>query len=199
MTDSRSKILIVDDIQENVQILAELLSEKYRTYFALGGAEALKLVEMIHPDLILLDVMMPDIDGYKVCRLLKENETLRQIPVIFLTSMDRPEEELKGLALGAADYIIKPFNPQLVLQRVGIHIELKLQRDLLKKRNQELEEALVQIKVLKGIIPICSSCKKIRDDAGYWQQVEDYISKHSDVLFSHGICDDCLKSLYPDQ
>ena len=198
MPENKPTVLIVDDIPENVQILGELLSREYNTYFALNGAEALRLAEQVRPDLIMLDVMMPGMDGYKVCHFLRSNETFLETPIIFITALDRPEEESKGLTLGAADYITKPFHPELVRLRVHNHLELKRQRDLLKLRNAELEAAMVQIKVLRGIIPICSSCKKIRDDAGYWQQVEEYISEHSDALFSHGICNDCMQQLYPE-
>jgi len=198
MSDDKPVILIVDDVPENVQILGDLLSSEYRTYFALNGNEALEQAEKLRPDLILLDVMMPVMDGYEVCRCLKKDDNLRDIPVIFITAMDRLEDETAGLKLGAADYISKPFNPYLVQLRVRNHLDFKLQRDLLKDRTVKLEKALAKIKVLSGIIPICASCKKIRDDAGYWQQVEEYISEHSDAAFSHGICNDCLIKLYPD-
>lgn len=198
MPDNKPVILIVDDVPENVQILGYLLAREYSTFFALNGNDALAQAEELRPDLILLDVMMPGMDGYEVCRSLKNDENLRDIPVIFISALDRPEDESAGLRLGAADYIIKPFNPDLVQLRIRNHLQFKLQRDLLKARTVELEKAFAKIKVLSGIIPICSSCKKIRDDAGYWQQVEGYISEHSDAEFSHGICNDCLKSLYPD-
>lgn len=198
MPDNKPVILIVDDVPENVQILGYLLSSEYITFFALNGNEALEQAEKLRPDLILLDVMMPAMDGYEVCRNLKNDENLRDIPVIFITALDSPADESAGLKLGAADYIIKPFNPDLVQLRIRNHLQFKLQRDLLKARTAELEKAFAKIKVLSGIIPICSSCKKIRDDTGYWQQVEEYISEHSDAEFSHGICNDCLKKLYPD-
>jgi CheY-like chemotaxis protein len=198
MLQNKPVILIVDDVPENVQILGALLSESYSTFFALDGNEALEQAEILEPDLILLDVMMPVMDGYEVCRRLKNNEKFRDTPIIFITALDLPEEESAGLKLGAADYITKPFNQDLVLLRIRNHLQLKLQRDLLIARAVEMEAAMARIKVLSGIIPICSSCKKIRDDAGYWQQVEEYISKHSEAEFSHGICNDCVKKLYPE-
>lgn len=198
MLQNKPVILIVDDVPENVQILGALLSESYSTFFALDGNEALEQAEILEPDLILLDVMMPVMDGYEVCSRLKNNEKFRDTPIIFITALDLPEEESAGLKLGAADYITKPFNPDLVLLRIRNHLQLKFQRDLLIARAAEMEEAMARIKVLSGIIPICSSCKKIRDDAGYWQQVEEYISKHSEAEFSHGICNDCVKKLYPE-
>ncbi|NVN98491.1 MAG: response regulator [Geobacteraceae bacterium] len=194
----RPVILVVDDLPENVQVLGELLSINYEIYFALDGSQALEHAGKVKPDLILLDVMMPVMNGYEVCRSLKESEELRDIPVIFITALDQPEHESQGLELGAVDYITKPFNSKLVLLRVHNHLMMKFQHDQLLARAIELEDAMAKIKILSGIIPICSSCKKIRDDAGYWQQVEEYISKYSEAVFSHGICNDCAKKLYPD-
>lgn len=198
MSEMRPVILVVDDLPENVQVLGELLSINYEIYFALDGSQALEHAGKVKPDLILLDVMMPVMNGYEVCRSLKESEELRDIPVIFITALDQPEHESQGLELGAVDYITKPFNSKLVLLRVHNHLMMKFQHDQLLARAIELEDAMAKIKILSGIIPICSSCKKIRDDAGYWQQVEEYISKYSEAVFSHGICNDCAKKLYPD-
>jgi PleD family two-component response regulator len=198
MSEIKPVILVVDDIPENVQVLGELLSKEYDIYFALDGNQALEQARRVKPDLILLDVMMPVMNGYEVCRCLKESEEFRDIPVIFITALDQPEHESQGLELGAVDYITKPFNSKLVLLRVHNHLKMKFQHDQLLARAIELEDAMAKIKILSGIIPICSSCKKIRDDAGYWQQVEEYISKNSEAVFSHGICNDCVRKLYPD-
>jgi len=198
MTRATAKILIVDDTPANIQILDEVLQAEFDVYFALNGNEALQKIESLQPDLILLDIMMPIMDGFEVCRNLKAKDKFKNIPIIFITALGQPEEESQGLKLGAADYITKPFNPDLVLLRVRNHLELKNQRDILEQRNQELEKALAEIKVLKGIIPICAHCKKIRDDQGYWNQLEVYITEHSDAMFSHGICPACMKELYPD-
>lgn len=199
MTKANARILIVDDTPANIQILDEALQTEFDVYFAMNGNEALQKAESLQPDLILLDIMMPIMDGFEVCRNLKEKEQFRNIPIIFITALGRPEEESRGLKLGAADYITKPFNPDLVLLRVRNHLELKRQRDVLEQRTIELEKALAEIKVLKGIIPICAQCKKIRNDQGYWQQLEVFISDHSEAEFSHGICPDCMKELYPQQ
>lgn len=198
MSEIRPVILVVDDVTENVQVLGDLLSKQYEIYFALDGNQALEQARRVKPDLILLDVMMPVMDGYEVCRRLKESEEFREIPVIFISALDQPEHESQGLELGAVDYITKPFNSKLVLIRVQNHLKMKFQHDQLLARAIELEDALAKIKILSGIIPICSSCKKIRDDAGYWQQVEEYISRYSEAVFSHGICNDCAKKLYPE-
>ncbi|MEI6207943.1 MAG: response regulator [Desulfuromonadales bacterium] len=199
MTRAAAKILIVDDTPANINILNEVLQTEFDVYFALNGNEALQKVHSLQPDLILLDIMMPIMDGFEVCRNLKENEQFKNIPIIFITALGQPEEESQGLKLGAVDYVTKPFNPDLVLLRVRNHLELKDQRDVLEQRTLELEKALTEIKVLKGIIPICAQCKKIRDDQGYWNQLEVYISEHSDAEFSHGLCPACIKELYPEQ
>lgn len=199
MSQPAAKILIVDDTPTNVQVLNEALGEEYQLYFALSGSEALLKIPLLLPDLILLDVMMPVVDGFEVCRQLKADPQLRDIPVIFITALGQGAEESQGLQLGAADYITKPFNPELVKLRVRNHLELKCRHDALELRTKELEQALAEIKVLKGILPICASCKKIRNDSGIWSQLETYISEHSDAEFSHGICPDCMKSLYPEQ
>jgi CheY-like chemotaxis protein len=199
MSQDRAKILIVDDTATNIQILNEALQNEFKTFFALNGHDALQQARSIVPDLIMLDVMMPGMDGFEVCRQLKHDDQLRDIPVIFITALGQFEEESQGLRQGAADYITKPFNPELVLLRVRNHIELKNRRDALEQRTRELEKALDEIKVLRGIIPICSYCKNIRDDHGSWSKLEMYIQEHSEAEFSHGICPDCCKSHFPEQ
>lgn len=125
-------LLIVDDVPTNVQTLAQIFKEHYRLKIATGGARALELAEMEPiPDLILLDVSMPDINGYDVCRLLKEKRVTADIPIIFVTGRDSVEDEEYGLSLGAVDYIVKPIRPVIAKARVKTHITLKRQRDLL--------------------------------------------------------------------
>jgi len=136
--------------------------------------------------------------GYGVLQNLKQNPSLQEIPVIFITALNQEDQETKGLTMGAVDYIPKPFNTAIVKLRVNTQMELKLQRDILTKRNEELEKALAKIKTLSGLLPICASCKKIRDDKGYWTQLESYVSEHSEAEFTHGCCPDCMKKLYPE-
>ncbi len=125
-------LLIVDDVPTNVQTLAQIFKDEYRLKIATGGSRALELAEMEPiPDLILLDVSMPDINGYDVCRLLKENRLTAEIPIIFVTGRDSVEDEEYGFSLGAVDYIVKPIRPVIAKARVKTHITLKQQRDLL--------------------------------------------------------------------
>ncbi len=133
-------ILIVDDTPENLSLLSELLQPHYRVRAANCGARAIQVAQkQPHPDLILLDVMMPDMDGYAVIQHLKQSPLTADIPVIFVTALESSFDEEHGLALGAVDYIAKPIKPAIVLARVKAHLDLKMARDWLKDRNTVLE------------------------------------------------------------
>lgn len=191
--ETGDRILVVDDTLENIQVLGIVLKkEGYVINVAQDGKTALEMVEKVQPNLILLDIVMPEMDGYEVCRRLKQNPETKEIPVIFLTAKADTESIVAGFETGAVDYITKPFRKQELLARVKTHLELR-------RSKRELEKALEEIKTLKGIIPICASCKKIRDDAGYWNNLEQYIESRSDAAFSHGICPDCAEKLYGDE
>jgi diguanylate cyclase (GGDEF)-like protein len=129
----RQTILIVDDTTANIEILSEMLSVDYEVLFATNGEDALEIAFDETPDLILLDILMPNMDGYEVCARLKADPRTRAIPVIFVTSMDQEEDETKGLAVGAIDYLIKPVRPPIVRARVHNHLELKRYRDVLEQ------------------------------------------------------------------
>ncbi|HJV74925.1 MAG TPA: response regulator [Noviherbaspirillum sp.] len=130
-------ILIVDDAPDNIMLLSALLKGRYKVKIATDGAKALQIAAVApHPDLILLDVMMPEMDGFETCRRLKAAPATADIPVIFLTARIQPEDEEKGLRLGAADYITKPISPPIVLARVTTQLELKKAREQLKTQNR---------------------------------------------------------------
>ncbi len=138
-------ILIVDDTPENISLLSELLQPLYRVRAANSGTRALQVaLSNPQPDLILLDVMMPDMDGYQVISQLKQNPQTVDIPVIFVTALESSFDEEHGLALGAVDYITKPIKPAIVLARVKAHLELKMARDWLKDRNNVLEAEITR-------------------------------------------------------
>ncbi|MCZ0963732.1 GGDEF domain-containing response regulator [Paracoccus benzoatiresistens] len=124
-------ILVVDDEISNIEILGAILDKDYEVCFALSGAQALEVAGHVRPDLILLDIVMPGLDGYQTCLLLKESPGLSDLPVIFTTALDASESEVRGLSLGAVDYVTKPFQPVVLRQRIGNHIRLKQQRDQL--------------------------------------------------------------------
>jgi len=201
----RSLILLVDDNVRNLQLLGNLLNEYYKTAVALDGVEALALVRKRRPDLILLDIMMPKMNGFQVCETLKAEKETKEIPIIFLTGKTDTESVIKGFEIGANDYIQKPFNQKELLARVKTHLSLQKAHDMQKRLVSEkeklisdLQKALKEIKTLRGLIPICSFCKKIRNDDQYWEEIDIYIRKHTDALFSHGICPDCVVKHYPN-
>ena len=132
MKTEQQKILIVDDQAENIQILSGILNEQYTLHFATTGAKAIAVAQEQLPDLILLDLFLPDINGYEVCNSLKSEEETSEIPVIFVTVSDDCDDEAKGLALGAIDYMTKPLNPAIVRARVKNHLDLKRYHDLLR-------------------------------------------------------------------
>ncbi|GAD63470.1 HD-GYP domain-containing protein [Aquipseudomonas alcaligenes] len=137
-TDSRATILLVDDIVDNIDILNSILLPHYHTRIALNGEKALKIVGSANPpDLILLDIMMPGLNGYEVCQRLKDNPDTRDIPIIFITAMSEVEDEQHGLELGAVDYITKPVNPAIVLARVRTHLALYDQNRELARQVRE--------------------------------------------------------------
>jgi sigma-B regulation protein RsbU (phosphoserine phosphatase) len=143
------------------------------------------------PSLAILDWMMPGRGGVEICRRVRELGRLTYL--ILLTSRTGSEDIVEGLEAGADDYVTKPFNREELRARVqgGTRI-VELQRSL-AQRVEQLEQALARIKHLQGLLPICSYCKKIRNDRNYWQQVEAYISEHSEAIFSHGICPECFE------
>jgi putative two-component system response regulator len=139
----RQTILIVDDTPDNITLLSSLLKEKYHTKVANNGATALQIVAGGGVDLVLLDVMMPDLDGYETCRRLKQDPRTADVPVIFLTAKSQPEDEAMGLRMGAVDYLTKPISPPILFARVATHLSLKNARTQLKAENRNLE-SLVQ-------------------------------------------------------
>lgn len=128
----QARILIVDDIPANIKSLNGILADEYEISFATDWKTGLEIAERTHPDLILLDIMMPEMDGFEICRRLKAMPATQEIPVIFITALDGEADEAKGLAIGAADYITKPFRPAIISLRVRNHIKFKLQRDRLE-------------------------------------------------------------------
>ena len=206
-------ILIVDDAPANLRLLSQMLNAHgYKVRAVTSGARAIEATRASPPDLILLDIMMPDIDGFTTCGQLKADERTRDIPVIFISALDATEEKIRAFTAGGVDYVTKPFHPEEVLARVQTHLSLQsLQKQLqaanerledrvreLSALNTQLQEALDQVKTLSGLLPICANCKKVKDDQGYWHQVEMYVQEHSDATFSHGLCPDCFRELYPE-
>ena len=161
MDKPRAKILVIDDTKTNIDVLDGILSMDYDIYVALNGEKGIMLTDKIHPDLILLDVMMPEMDGYETLRQLHERNILRDTPVIFLTAKADAKSEQTGLDLGAVDYITKPFNPSLVKLRIKNQLDLKFQRDHLN--DLVLEKTADIRKTMKVMLTSLGSLAEYRD------------------------------------
>jgi len=211
--DTVANILVVDDNPANLKLLASMLKKYgYKVRPVPNGKLALSGARAIPPDIILLDINMPEMNGFEVCQQLKSHETTRDIPVIFISALNETLDKVTAFNVGGVDYVTKPFQMEEVLARVKTHLTLHAIQQELEAANASLAEqveteralsaslkqALDRVKVLSGLLPICANCKKIRDDDGYWHQVEVYVERHSDASFSHGICPDCRQKLYPE-
>jgi DNA-binding response OmpR family regulator len=192
-------VLLVDDVPENAEMLYRILKDQeYRFAVATNVAETFMAVGRKIPDLILLDVMLPDGDGFSVAEELRKKYPDEEIPIIFITARANIDDKIKGFSVGGIDYIPKPFHNREVLLRVRTHVELVLARKRQEILINKLRTTLEEVRSLRQILPICSNCKKVRDDEGYWQNVEQYMSKYRNLEFSHGLCPDCFRELYPE-
>jgi len=192
LQDRNIKILVVDDEEIYIHALVGLLAKTYKIIVALNGRDGLKIAQSDPPpDLILLDIMMPDMGGFEVCRLLKKSPHTKDIPVIFLTAMTQAEDEQKGLELGAVDYITKPISPPIMVTRIKTHLQLKKANDLLKHQNEILEQT-VQERTQQLSLMNQSLSRFVPDEFLDFLQKEsiievnlgDHVSAEMTVLFS---------------
>ena len=201
MEIEKPKVLVVDDIPDNLKLLNSILADVYHVFIATDGLKALKIVETNHPDLILLDIMMPQMNGYEVCQKLKSQEKTKNIPVVFISAMGETEDETKGFALGAVDYITKPFSPSVILARMETHMATKRQRDAIayaKEHTDNIMAAMVDglfVFSPKGIVQTVNraSCAML----GYSEQEMVGLSIRN-IFQDHGIFfgGDRLKALF---
>lgn len=258
----QTNILIVEDSLTQIKLLRSILEKGgYIVDSATNGIKAMEGVHQKRPDLIITDIIMPEMDGFALCTALKGDPELKHIPVLLLTSLSDPQDVIKGLQAGADNFLTKPYEDTFLLSRiryifanqglrkkrtsdseieimfadqkysinsdktqiidlllstyenaiqknnelhkthndlVEAHHRLEQQNIELEKLNHNLQVALAEVKTLSGLLPICANCKKIRDDHGYWNQIEAYMSKRTDVQFTHGICPECAKKFLDD-
>lgn len=195
----KTMILIIDDDQNQRKTLTDIIAAKgYETLVAADGTAGLAVLQENPVNLVLTDLGLPDISGIDI---LSEVKSLYpDIQVLILTGSATVDSAVEATNLGAFSYLRKPYDiDQLLLQiqraieKQRVEEELRLSRQLLEDKVTELEATLARVKQLEGILPICMYCKKIRDDQEQWQQMEAYISQHSEANFSHGLCPECYK------
>ena len=200
----RFKILVTDDDPDILELNSTILRKVgYEVYEASTAKETLEMVRTHRPDLIILDVILPDMRGTRLCRMIKDDPDLRGPFIILMSGVQiSSNNQAKGLNVGADGYLVKPVSRKEFIARVQAMERIKQAEDALMetKKEQEatiekLQKALEEIKTLRGLIPICAWCKKIRDDEGYWDELEVYLSKHSEAVFSHGLCPECSKAM----
>ncbi len=226
MGDSSSlRVLIAEDdaaIHEEVRTMIASLGHTV-VGSVYNGPDAVALADQLKPDVVLIDLVMPDpVTGHEDRQAgLRATESILSqspAPVIWLTAHESPALIAQASRLGVSAYLVKPprssemaralviaharFTDLQELRRLNAALQSEIAQrqraeEGLRERNIELEAALTQVKTLTGLLPICCNCKKIRDDRGYWNQVEVYLSQHADVRFSHGICPACIEKLYP--
>lgn len=212
-TLKQSSILIVEDSQDDRLLLQKILkSAGYeditiadsadKAFEHLGMYANKRKPNDARADLILMDIMMPDINGIEASNRIKAIEYLQDIPVVMVTASTKVNDLQLAFDAGAVEYITKPFNKVELLTRVGAVLRLKLETDRrkarekeLQEKNLELEKALLEVKELRSLIPICAWCKKVRDDHGYWKRIEEYLQQYSGAAVTHSICPECKNKI----
>jgi PleD family two-component response regulator len=185
-------------------------------HYCADAAEAIGIAESIKPTVILQDLVMPGIDGLTLMKRYRDNSTLKAVPVIVLSSKEDATVKRDAFLAGANDYLVKIPDKIELVARIRLHSNAYIsqqQRDEahralrasqlqllqtnaeLRSLNQALEDALSRVKQLSGLLPICSYCKRIRNDQNYWEQVDRYVAQHSEAQFTHGICPDCVETV----
>lgn len=194
------RILIAeDDPVSRCFLEATLVKSGYEVTVTCDGHQAWEALERDTPAIAILDWMMPGIDGVEVCRRARAIQSPTPTYLILLTAKSEKGDIVQGLEAGADDYVTKPFDRQELHARIKVGLRVsELQRNL-ADRIADLEAALTRVTQLQGLLPICSYCKKVRDDQNYWQQVDSYISKHSEIEFSHSICPTCYDRLLKNE
>jgi len=194
------RILIAEDDIVSRRLLGSALTKwGYDVLSCSDGAEANQMLQRDDaPRLAILDWMMPGIDGVRVCQEVRQRPQLKPIYIILLTARGRSEDIVAGLEAGADDYVTKPFYPEELQARLQAGLRIVDLQSSLADRVCELESALSRLKQLQGLLPICSYCKKVRDDKNYWLQIESYVSEHSEAQFSHSPCPNCLEKVMTD-
>lgn len=194
-------ILVVEDDPVSLHLTKTVLeSWGYSFQFAESGEQAWNMLEQDGvPDMLILDWKMPGLSGIELAEKIRASERLKSIYIIMLSASSGRENMLEGLKAGADDYLEKPLDPMVMKARIQVGERIiRLQKELLQKV-AEIKEALDNVRELRGLLPICSYCKKIRNDENYWERLETYLGHHTHAQFSHSICPSCYDSVVKEE
>jgi len=193
------RILIAEDDATSRIVLATVLTKDGYDVTATddGGAAWEVLKKPDAPRLAILDLMMPGIDGMDLVRRVRAIPSVAPPYLIIVSTRSEKADVISALDAGANDYLTKPFDPGELRARIEVGRRMIEMRFELNEKVDELKQALAEVRTLKGIVPICANCKNVRDDQGYWNRVESYLNEHTEADFTHAVCPDCMKRLYP--
>ncbi len=193
------RVLVAEDEITSMRLLETLLERwGYEVVSSTDGESAWAILQGLDaPTIAVLDWMMPELDGAEICRRLRQRENGEYVYVVMVSAKEERQDVIAGLQAGADDYLTKPFEQEELHARLRTAQRIvELQRQL-RGKVSELEKALREINQLRGIIPICMHCHRIRDEKRIWQNLEQYIQEHSGAVFSHALCEECLAKYYP--
>lgn len=192
-----TRILIAEDDPMSLAVTQTALSQwGYQLQVAKDGETAWALLQQDEPPaLVILDWRMPGMSGTELCSKIRSDERLKSTYIIMLTASSGRENMLEGLNAGADDYLEKPLDPALLRARVLVAERILSLQQTLQGKIDELSEALANVRELRGLLPICSYCKKIRNDENYWERLESYLAAHTHAQFSHSICPECYDTV----
>jgi DNA-binding NtrC family response regulator len=193
-------IMLIEDSDEDAQLVREMLDDRGYDYVLKRTdrlSSGLRLLEEEFFDVLLLDLGLPDSAGFDALTQIRNQAP--PLPIIILTGLSDEALAVKAISLGAQDYLVKGnFAADALYRSISHSIERQRLETERERLILELQEALSKVKQLSGLLPICASCKQIRDDKGYWTQVEVYMSEHTEIDFTHTVCPECTKKLYPE-
>ena len=191
------KLLLAEDDRLCRLLVQRLLEPDYELVVAEDGIAAWNALSADDPPKIaVVNWVMPGLDGFDICRRIREVPALQGTYVLLVTANNTVKDVVRGLGIGADDYIMKPFHAAEIRARVKVGERVVRLQSTLAERVREVEQALQHVQVLQSLLPICSYCKRVRDDQNYWLELDAYFSEHAHMVFSHGICPQCYEKYW---